>query len=165
MSRDSHSIIETIEISTTTAPSRAQQIVNENDVLFGGTRPMLKRFCLIPKEYNNQICSTGFCVLRANEKLVLSKWIYYNLGTKNFYKHVEKYQTGTSYPAISDADVKSYCIPLPPLAEQERIVKILDRFESLCNDISAGLPAEIKMRKKQYEFYRDKLLSFKEKQI
>ncbi|TVL56748.1 hypothetical protein A9X82_06165 [Brachyspira hyodysenteriae] len=46
---------------------------------------------------------------------------------------------------------------------QERIVKILDRFEALCNDISSGLPAEIEMRKKQYEYYRDKLLTFKEK--
>ena len=49
---------------------------------------------------------------------------------------------------------------LPPLEEQERIVSILDRFDSLCNDISTGLPAEIEARKKQYEYYRDKLLSF-----
>lgn len=52
-------------------------------------------------------------------------------------------------------------IPLPPLAEQERIVKILDRFDKLCNDLTSGLPAEIAARKKQYEYYRDKLLSFK----
>ena len=48
---------------------------------------------------------------------------------------------------------------------QERIVKILDRFDALCNAISSGLPAEIEMRKKQYEYYRDKLLTFKEKKI
>ncbi|WP_297297984.1 hypothetical protein [uncultured Brachyspira sp.] len=48
---------------------------------------------------------------------------------------------------------------------QERIVKILDRFEALCNDIISGLPAEIELRKKQYEYYRDKLLTFKEKKI
>ena len=48
---------------------------------------------------------------------------------------------------------------------QERIVKILDRFDALCNDISSGLPAEIEMRKKQYEYYRDKLLTFKEKKV
>ncbi len=53
-------------------------------------------------------------------------------------------------------------IPLPPLAEQERIVAILDRFDSLCNSLTEGLPAEIALRKKQYEYYRDKLLSFKE---
>ena len=54
-------------------------------------------------------------------------------------------------------------IPVPPLEEQERIVNILDKFDALCNDITRGLPAEIELRKKQYEYYRDKLLTFKEK--
>lgn len=53
-------------------------------------------------------------------------------------------------------------IPIPPLVEQERIVSILDRFDTLCNDLTSGLPAEIEARKKQYEYYRDKLLTFKE---
>ena len=71
--------------------------------------------------------------------------------------------TKSSFASVDMTKFYNFKFWLPPLAEQERIVKILDRFESLCNDISAGLPAEIKMRKKQYEFYRDKLLSFKEK--
>ena len=53
-------------------------------------------------------------------------------------------------------------IPIPSLFEQKRIVSILDRFDSLCNDITTGLPAEIEARRKQYEYYRDKLLTFKE---
>lgn len=53
-------------------------------------------------------------------------------------------------------------IPLPPIKEQERIVKILDQFDALCNDLTIGLPAEIEARRKQYEYYRDKLLTFKE---
>lgn len=53
-------------------------------------------------------------------------------------------------------------VPLPPLEEQARIVAILDRFDALCNDLTSGLPAEIEARKKQYEYYRDKLLTFKE---
>ena len=55
-----------------------------------------------------------------------------------------------------------YKIPVPSISEQGRIVAILDRFDTLCNDISAGLPAEIEARQKQYEYYRDKLLTFKE---
>ena len=70
--RDDHMIGETIEISGDNAPSRAQQLVKENDILLGTTRPMLKRYCQIPLEYDNQICSTGFCVLRANNIRVLS---------------------------------------------------------------------------------------------
>ena len=58
--------------------------------------------------------------------------------------------------------VKNLKIPLPPLQEQERIVKILDKFDKLVNDISEGIPAEIEARRKQYEYYRNKLLNFKE---
>ena len=58
--------------------------------------------------------------------------------------------------------ILNYVVPVPPLEEQERIVKILDRFEALCNDISVGLPAEIKARQQQYEYYRNKLLTFEE---
>ena len=53
--------------------------------------------------------------------------------------------------------------PIPPLSEQQRIVDILDRFDALVNDLSAGLPAEIEARRKQYEYYRDTLLTFKRK--
>ena len=54
-------------------------------------------------------------------------------------------------------------IPIPTIAEQERIVAILDKFDALVNDISVGLPAEIEARRKQYEYYRNKLLTFKRK--
>ena len=57
--------------------------------------------------------------------------------------------------------VNDIIVPLPSLSEQQRIVDILDRFDTLCNDISKGLPAEIAERQKQYEYYRNKLLTFK----
>ena len=57
--------------------------------------------------------------------------------------------------------IMEYILYIPSLEEQSRIVSILDRFDSLCNDITSGLPAEIEARKKQYEYYRDKLLDFK----
>ena len=160
--RDLHIITQTTTVNQENAPSRAQQIVQTNDVLFGSTRPMLKRSCFVTSEYDGQVCSTGFCVLRANKNKVLPAWIYYMISTADFYSHVELFQKGASYPAISDADIKRYEIPLPSLAEQEKIVNILGKFETLCNDISTGLPAEIAARQKQYEYYRDKLLTFKE---
>ena len=163
VSRENNQILECQVIDYETAPSRAQQIVIKDDVIFGTTRPMLKRMCIIPKTYDNQICSTGFCVLRANKQIVLPKWILYCISTKDFFIYVDKNQKGASYPAILDKEVKKYKIPVPPLEEQERIVKILDQFDTLCNDITRGLPAEIELRKKQYEYYRDKLLTFKEK--
>ena len=56
--------------------------------------------------------------------------------------------------------IRKFVLPIPPLDEQEKIVNILDRFDALCNDLTSGLPAEIEARQKQYEFYRDKLLTF-----
>lgn len=53
-------------------------------------------------------------------------------------------------------------IPVPPLAEQEQIVAILDKFDALVNNISIGLPAELQARRQQYEYYRNKLLTFQE---
>ena len=64
--------------------------------------------------------------------------------------------------SIPMGEMKKLRIPVPSLEEQEKIVGILDRFDALCGDISSGLPAEIAARQKQYEYYRDKLLTFKE---
>ena len=155
----------TTEINKRNAPSRAQQIVKTDDVLFGGTRPMLKRFCLITEKYNNEICSTGFCILRANKNIVLPKWIYFIISTNNFYNYVEQNQKGTSYPAITDSAIKDYMISLPSIEEQQKVIDLLDKFEMYNNDILAGLPAEIEARRKQYEYYRDKLLNFKELKV
>ena len=87
------------------------------------------------------------------------KYMYYilvNIRLNNYIK-------GGGIPLITAGEIKNILIPIPPLEEQERIVNILDKFDALCNDITKGLPAEIEMRKKQYEYYRDKLLTFKEK--
>lgn len=77
--RDFHKITTVSEITNETAPSRAQQIVQINDILLGTTRPLLKRFCIIPEKYNGQICSTGYCVLRPIQTVVLPLWIYYQI--------------------------------------------------------------------------------------
>lgn len=146
--RDLHCIMETQNINSDSAPSRAQQIVQTDDILLGTTRPMLKRYCMIPETYDNEICSTGFCVLRANTEIVLPKWIYHNIATTDFFAYVEQNQKGASYPAISDTRVKAFSLPVPPLEVQREIVHILDSFTLLT------------ARKKQYEFYRNKLLTF-----
>ena len=159
--RENHSIYNTDLVTMQNAPSRAQQIVHTEDVLFGTTRPLLQRYCIVPNQYDEQICSTGFCVLRANKEKILPKWILYGISTNLFLSHIEKYEKGTSYPAISDKDVKLYEIPLPSLPVQEYIVSILDKFDALINDVSKGIPKEIELRQKQYEYYREKLLDFK----
>ena len=71
--------------------------------------------------------------------------------------------TGGAQPKLNQKNLNKIDIPLPSQPDQDRIVSILDRFDALCNDISTGLPAEIEARQKQYEYYRDKLLTFKER--
>lgn len=157
-----HKIKNTSIINFNNAPSRAKQIVYKDDILFATTRPMLKRYCIVNEAFDNQICSTGFCILRADKNKVLPKWIYYSIGTTSFFEFIQLYQKGSSYPAITNTEVKEYKIFLPSLDEQKFIISILDKFDTLCNDLTIDLPAEIEARKKQYEYYRDKLLTFKE---
>lgn len=160
--RETHSVLDTQIITSANAPSRAQQIVECNDVLLGTTRPMLKRFCLINDEYSGEICSTGFCVLRPNLEKILPAWLLHNISSDVFFAHVEKFQKGASYPAITDAEVKTFCIPLPPLPVQEEIVRILDNMTSLTAELTEKLAEEKLARQKQYEYYLNSLLSFDE---
>jgi type I restriction enzyme S subunit len=71
-------------------------------------------------------------------------------------------KTGGSVASIDSGKLFSFRVPIPPIEEQQRIVAILDKFDALVNDLSSGLPAEIKARHQQYEYYRDRLLSFRE---
>lgn len=90
---------------------------------------------------------------------------YYTRRYVEFYLNsidLTPYISGGAQPKLNQKNLNSIKIPLPVLQEQQRIVGVLDRFDALCNDISSGLPAEIEARQKQYEYYRDKLLSFKE---
>ena len=153
---DLNNITDTTEINKDSAPSRAQQIVKIDDILLGTTRPTLKRYCQVPMQYDNQICSTGYCVFRANTAIVLSRWIFHNIGNGRFWDYCEQKQQGAGYPCLSNSDAFSYSIPVPSLEEQQRIVSILDTFEASIQN----LEAQLKEREKQYEYYRNKLLTF-----
>ncbi|WP_294748859.1 restriction endonuclease subunit S [uncultured Prevotella sp.] len=160
VSLDSHKVILTTDICKQNAPSRAQQVVNNNDILLGTTRPTLKRYCQIPSYLDNNICSTGFCIFRANKKYVLSRWLYHNIGSGKFWDYCELKQQGAGYPCLSNSDAFAYMIPVPPLSEQQRIVGILDTFTSSIEN----LKEQIAQRRKQYEYYRDQLLDLEGKE-
>lgn len=165
---ETKSIIETAEIEASNAPSRAQKLVEKDDVIFATTRPTQQRYCLIDEKHSGAVASTGYCVLRAKQSEVLPKWILYWIASSDFKTYVEENQTGSAYPAISDAKVKEFKIPIPcpdnpakSLAIQAEIVRILDAFTA----VTAELTAELNMRKKQYNYYRDTLLSFEEGEV
>ena len=89
--------------------------------------------------------------------------------TRKFVEHylnsinLEKYISGGAQPKLNQQNLNKIPIPLPPLSVQQRIVDVLDNFDAICSDLKIGLPAEIDARKKQYEYYRDLLLTFAER--
>ncbi|GAA7912348.1 hypothetical protein HpMS22_06920 [Helicobacter pylori] len=97
--------------------------------------------------------------IELNSEKLNYKFLYHFL--KNSQTILMKSQFGAGIPALNKADIETLTIPIPPLEIQQEIVKILDQFSILTTDLLAGIPAEIEARKKQYEYYREKLLTFK----
>ncbi|MFT2642349.1 restriction endonuclease subunit S, partial [Helicobacter pylori] len=108
--------------------------------------------------FNEKFFAGGLCypykVKDTNE--LLTKFLYFYLKT-NEIQIMENLVSRGSIPALNKADIETLTIPIPPLEIQQEIVKILDQFSALTTDLLAGIPAEIEARKKQYEYYREKL--------
>ena len=110
------------------------------------------------KATTNQHCLN----MEIDDSKALYKYVYYCVAAQ--YEELLARKQGARGD-LNSSLILSIKIPVPPLEEQHRIVSILDRFDALCNDLTSGLPAEIEARKKQYEYYRDKLLTFQEAKI
>lgn len=133
------------------------------DVLIAKDGSMLKYAFPVEKEEDVVILSS-IAILRPIQEFVTPKYLAHYFRQDSFKNVVIRdYSSKGGVPRIVLKNFKKIGIPIPPLAEQERIVAILDRFEKLTNDITEGLPAEIKARQQQYEYYRNKLLTFKQK--
>ena len=134
----------------------------KDDILIGNIRPYLKK---IWKADRTGGTNGDVLVIRINEDYkdkLTAGFFYYLLASDEFFAYDTQYSKGAKMPRGSKSAVMKYKVAIPPLEEQNRIVAILDKFEKLVNDISVGLPAELKMRRQQYEYYRSKLLSFEQ---
>ena len=109
------------------SPSRARNVIRKNDVIYGTTRPYYRNVVLIPEEFDNEICSTGFCVLRSNSNEILPKYLFYYMLSDTANNQIIKPMRGGSYPAVSNKDVTATNLPCPPLETQKKIVQILDK--------------------------------------
>nr|WP_306438596.1 restriction endonuclease subunit S [Corynebacterium sp. 5QC2CO] len=103
----------------------------------------------------NQAC----CNITVDSNIAHYRYVYHWIAKQYF---ILKNLGEGSQNNLNARKIKNFPIPVPPLEEQQRIVNILDKFDALVNDLTSGLPAEIEARRKQYEFYRDQLLTFKE---
>ncbi len=131
VSNTTFEIQETQRLKGKDAPSRARKLVRTNDIIFATIRPTLQRIAVVPEHLDKQVCSTGYFVLRPKQGID-HRFVFYSLFTEDFIGQMESLQKGASYPAVTDGDVRAQKIPVPPLAEQQRIVGLLDEaFEGL----------------------------------
>ena len=108
--------------------------------------------------WNEPIFITDSFGYEARGELIIPKYLYYILKSKE--SDLNAMKRGAGVPHISGEVLTKIMLPIPPLDEQHRIVALLDKFDALCNDLTSGLPAEIDARRRQYEYYRDRLLTF-----
>jgi len=116
------------------APTRARQLIKSGDILFSTVRTYLKNTANVSDKYNNQIASTGFCVIRPHN-LINNRMIFYLVQSDSFINPLNYIQRGTSYPAVRDSDVFESIIPLSPLLEQQKIVEEIERHFSIADQI------------------------------
>lgn len=153
VNKDSKRIEDAAKLLGKDAPSRARKLVETNDVIFATVRPTHSRVTLITDEYDGQVCSTGYFVLRGKE-FVLNKYIFYFLLTEEFNELMGTLQKGASYPAVTDAEVKSINLRYPKsLSEQERIVAILDEAFAALAKAKANAEQNLMNAKELFESY------------
>ena len=125
----SRRISEIQELDWSRASSRARQIIKQGDTLFSTVRVNLERIAFVENEIPNGIASTGFTVIRANEK-ANPKYLFYSTSSPSFIEKLCLLQKGTAYPAVSDRIVFNEEIPLPPLEEQKQIAALFQSIET-----------------------------------
>ena len=131
-------IVEPKRLGVEAAPSRARQRLKAGDVLVSMTRPNLNAVAIVPPDLDGAIGSTGFHILRANEK-VLPNWLYYGVQNRNFIQAMSGVVQGALYPAVRPRDIQSFDLPAPAVDEQRRIVAEIEKQFSRLDEAAANL--------------------------
>jgi type I restriction enzyme S subunit len=129
VSRESCEIEQPQPIDAKTASSRARKIIHAGDCLFATIRPRLLRVAHVGPEYDNQIASTAFCILRPNPEKAVSRFLYFLMRCDFIVDAIASHESGASYPAVSDGNVLDCEIRLPPKPEQQKIAAILWKMQ------------------------------------
>ena len=137
-----------------------KKYIEYGDILFAITGESVEEIGKSTAYIGKEKCLVGGDILVMKHKQD-PVYLSYILSTENAQKQKSKGKIKSKVVHTNATDIGEIEIPLPPLEVQKRIVEVLDNFEKICNDLNIGLPAEIEARQKQYEFYRNFLLTFK----
>ena len=130
-----------------------------NDILIGNIRPYLRKIWFADNEGGT---NGDVLVIRTTSDRVLPQYLYCNLSSERFFEYDDGKSKGAKMPRGDKDSIMNYLVKIPSLDIQRKVVRTLDNFDCICNDLSIGLPAEIEARQRQYEYYRDALLTFAE---
>ncbi len=154
---------ETEETLSFVSPETAKKLqkVYPGNIVITNTSENVEDVCkAVLYSGNVEAVTGGHATIIRTKDCILPKYLVYYTLTLDFFTQKKRLAKGAKVIDVSAKDLAKIVLPLPPLSEQRRIVDILDRFDTLTNSISEGLPREIALRRKQYEYYRDALLNF-----
>ena len=137
-------------------------LLSKGDLLLARTGATYGKTLYVPND-EKAVYASFLIKIELDNTKILNRYYWHFSKSNLYWKQANKLVSTAGQPQFNTNAVSRIVIPVPPLSVQENIVKILDRFDKLNNDMSEGLPAEIETRKKQYEYYRDTLLSFDDK--
>lgn len=138
-----------------------RSILEENDILITIAGATIGKCAMVPKEILPANTNQALAIIRL-AKGNSPKYVMYLLQSDLMKQYMQKNIKGSAQPNLSLKQLNDFVIPLPSLSVQEHLVSVLEHFEDICSDFNIGLPAEIAVRQKQYAYYRDKLLTFKQ---
>jgi type I restriction enzyme S subunit len=150
-----------IETASSVAEGKTFPAYKEGDILLSNIRPYFKKIWFADRKGGT---NGDVLVIRRQEDfsdMIEPRYLYHCLAADKFFHYNNSFSKGAKMPRGDKSAIMEYEILMPTIEEQKRIANILDRFDNLCNNLTDGLPAEIEKRQQQYEYYRDKLLSFK----
>ena len=141
-----------------------RSMLEENDILFTIAGATIGKMAVVNKELLPANTNQALAIIRLKDN-INTNYIKFILQSSFMKKYIKKCVKGSAQPNLNLQQLNDFVVPFPSNEKQIEIMDILEKFEKLSNDIFEGLPAEIEARQKQYEYYRDKLLTFKELKV
>ncbi len=142
-------------------PGAADYVLAPGDLLVARTGATFGKTVLVG-DFGPSLFASFLIRLRVRESMLLPAFYWHFAQSTSYWSQANSLVSRAGQPQFNGNVLRQIRVPIPPIDEQRRIVAILDKFDALVNDLSVGLPAELRARRQQYAYYRDRLLTFQE---